>query len=762
MSNKNAYLNDDNLLTLFSLNNLIIPEMQREYVWGATNNEDKIVKLLKDVLPNDNCEKCGHSHSYEDKNIGFLYSYKPTYARLENDRHQDEYLIDGQQRVTTMFLLLTYCAVREHRIKDFLSICRYDQDSPSMCFDYKVRDLTSHFISQLMQKISVWDDSDNKEDDFFSFLDSSSTYPTWILHDFCNDVTVKNMLNALRVIRNVMNEDGYKTNKYFDYIIFHIRFWHFKTDATSQGEELYITMNARGEQLVTNETIKAQLFKNTDQLKWGSKWEEWQDFFWKHRRTNADSGTGFDSYLNCIYELERFIIKKRKINENIASGKTQVVWNTEEDWASAYEPDLKIESVESYINALRTVVCLLEDKDRLNRTGLYVEWAEDCLEKILALINGGTEWFLPFETSALKNSRKKQIDLQLLWSWMHYIVKKNADISSLKYDSEDATDADRELLRLIHFYYIRYRQGRRTATTITDVVENVLFGKDGNPAGLTSENITLVKESESHSSMQLDQDSDDVRNSQATITGKSQNEEAYLLDISTNLDLERLLWKAQNISVLVDENTIVAYPCISLYLKDETESISYAEQLQKIFDVFTVLDNAINPNDPKPEIYNLIKSNLLYLENWPWKKQYGSKYECSNWLYIIKNGFLAFYDEIDSLNLNILINRLNQKRIDLINRLRITLKHIKLIPDNVLSGISKEDKVLLSDAFNTDFWKLGGFQYLETEVWQYRYKIQKYDRLCNPIDWSQEKANVIVKKINTRSIKNRLKKRLCC
>ena len=742
MSNKNAYLNDDNLLTLFSLNNLIIPEMQREYVWGAKNNEEKIVKLLKDVLPNDNCEKCGHSHSYEDKNIGFLYSYKPTYARLENDRHQDEYLIDGQQRVTTMFLLLTYCAVREHRIKDFLSICRYDQDSPSMCLEYKVRDLTSHFISQLMQKISAWDYSYNKEDDFFSFLDSSSTYPTWILHDFCNDVTVKNMLNALRVIRNVMNEDGYKTNKYFDYIIFHIRFWHFKTDATSLGEELYITMNARGEQLVINETIKAQLFKNTDQLKWGSKWEEWQDFFWKHRRTNADSGTGFDSYLNCIYELERFIIKKRKINENIASGKTQVVWKTEEDWASAYEPDLKIESVESYINALRTVVCLLEDKDRLNRTGLYVEWAEDCLERILILINDGTEWFLPFETSALKNSTKKQIDLQLLWSWMHYIVKRNAD-----HNPEDTTDADRELLRLIHFYYIRYRQGRRTATTITDVVENVLFGKDGNP-GLTSENITLVKESESHSSMQLDQDSDDVRNSQAAITGKSQNEEAFLLDICTDPGLEHQLWEVQNISVLVDGNSIVAYPCISLYLKEEpVDSLSgpnsYQRQLQKILEVFTVLDEAINSSDHRQETCNLLKSNLLYLENWPWKKQYSTKYECSNWLYIIKNGFLAFYNEIDSINRNVLINRLNQKRIDLLKQLGIQLKQVKNISDTELSGIPKEIKVLLSDAFCEDFWKYGGFQYWGTEVWQYGYRIKIYDRLDDPAKWSREKVNAL-------------------
>lgn len=31
MSKRNAYLKDENLLTLFSLNNMIVPEIQREY-----------------------------------------------------------------------------------------------------------------------------------------------------------------------------------------------------------------------------------------------------------------------------------------------------------------------------------------------------------------------------------------------------------------------------------------------------------------------------------------------------------------------------------------------------------------------------------------------------------------------------------------------------------------------------------------------------------------------------------------------------------
>jgi uncharacterized protein with ParB-like and HNH nuclease domain len=40
-----AYLKEENLLTLLSQNNFIVPEIQREYVWGE--NEKVIVKFKK-------------------------------------------------------------------------------------------------------------------------------------------------------------------------------------------------------------------------------------------------------------------------------------------------------------------------------------------------------------------------------------------------------------------------------------------------------------------------------------------------------------------------------------------------------------------------------------------------------------------------------------------------------------------------------------------------------------------------------------------
>ena len=85
MSN-NIKNNLENLLE----NELSIPEIQRDYVWG--NNEIVLRRFLKNVLKYSNDKS-------DSLDIGFFYTYK---LYKENDIYA---LIDGQQRITTMILL---------------------------------------------------------------------------------------------------------------------------------------------------------------------------------------------------------------------------------------------------------------------------------------------------------------------------------------------------------------------------------------------------------------------------------------------------------------------------------------------------------------------------------------------------------------------------------------------------------------------------------------------------------------------------------
>ncbi|WP_321479810.1 DUF262 domain-containing protein [uncultured Bacteroides sp.] len=291
-----TYLKDENLLLLLSLNKLIVPEIQREYVWGKPENNNVLERFLSSIKNAcETCEKCKQAHKITDINIGFLYSYKPSYVVLENERYLDEFLIDGQQRFTTLFLLLAYLAVKENRIKDFLALVRFDEILEEINFDYKVRNLTHRFLIDLLGSF----DKDTKADDIFPIEKQ-----TWFLSDYATDITVRAMLGALDTISRIFSDDF----QYFDYILTAVRFWHFKTEVTSQGEELYITMNSRGEKLADNEEQKAQILNlPADKLyKWGQKWETWQDFFWKSRnkekKHNADKG--FNEFVRWIKILE--------------------------------------------------------------------------------------------------------------------------------------------------------------------------------------------------------------------------------------------------------------------------------------------------------------------------------------------------------------------------------------------------------------------------------------------------------------------------
>lgn len=131
---KQNYLRDENLLTLLSLHDFIIPEIQREYVWGSRENCESILKPFLEQIKNNALvdDHCRYAHGQENQHIGFLYSYRPQYIRDISSRISDEYLIDGQQRFTSLFLLLLVRAVCENRMVDFCNLIRWGGWSDSL------------------------------------------------------------------------------------------------------------------------------------------------------------------------------------------------------------------------------------------------------------------------------------------------------------------------------------------------------------------------------------------------------------------------------------------------------------------------------------------------------------------------------------------------------------------------------------------------------------------------------------------------------
>ena len=151
--------------------NFVVPEIQREYVWGATKNKRVLSQFLKDL---------DHKLEQGDANIGFLYSY---------ESGTEHYLIDGQQRYTTILLLCYYLAALEgdYSYSQFVSRLKLDQNVQA--FAYRVRSNTESFLKNLL-KSGVTDHNEVSDQ-------------TWYKSEYENDPTILSMVGALEVFRTV-------------------------------------------------------------------------------------------------------------------------------------------------------------------------------------------------------------------------------------------------------------------------------------------------------------------------------------------------------------------------------------------------------------------------------------------------------------------------------------------------------------------------------------------------------------------------------
>lgn len=658
MSKHNAYLRDENLLTLFSLNNLIVPEIQREYVWG--NNSEVLEKFLTELeMKAAPCETCHHVHTNKNINVGFLYSYKPSYAKIETERILDEYLIDGQQRITTLFLLLLYRAAIEKRFDDFMAICRANENDFEMGFSYKVRSLTHQFIVQLIHH------ADAKGSDAFDFISDLNNTPYWFLDDYKSDPTVKSMINALKSIKKIF---GNPSKFYFDYLLTNIHFWHFKTEATSQGEELYITMNSRGEQLADNEMQKARVLPSDRLLHYGKKWEQWQTFFWRNRKAgdanNINADKGFNNFLACIEGFEGFYKREKPT----------------------------VETIEKYMKGLQHICSTdFENKVRSTYSNLYSEWFDAFIKSLWNEINtydgkwdiadprGGNQTL----RDDYKNKSIARNKSMLFWSWMMYFNKYGEQCN------------DELLIKILHFYYIRYNCFKRSSTSIETIIDCFVETN-----GKIHTRGTGLKD---------DEDEDNV-NSKTFSEEELLLSELYYSDEQNVLQIESTIWEIQDLPYFIDGKGVGGNTVYEFFRDHEIIDKNRALESSQVF--LTRIKNLLDNNRDKSSHIDIKRILLFYkvdnkcywLQQTPW---YYFNYETSNWNRIVRSEhFLEFYKEFYDKGTD-LPRFLEMKRKEffeenpVINRNDEQWSHRKLI---ILYDLLSVNGIWDYDHFNISLW----------------------------------------------------------
>jgi hypothetical protein len=680
----NTYLKDENLLSLLSLNNMIIPEIQREYVWGKKENKSVLERFLKNIKENcDTCEKCNLAHKKKDINIGFLYSYKPPYVTIDNERYLDEFLIDGQQRFTTLFLLLAYLAVKEKRIKDFVSIIRFDEEKEEINFDYKVRNLTHRFLIDFINSLNKGIDINSIENE------------TWYLSDYKLDVTVQAMIGALNTILEIFNDDC----QYFDYILTAVRFWHFKTEATSQGEELYITMNSRGEKLASNEEEKAQILPKEDLPKWGEKWEKWQDFFWKnkkrgtnenaktneHAKTNENADNGFNGFLSCIAGLEYYL--KDKNHET-----------PQKKIADLLSP----EKIENYYESFKY---LIDNKDIFKENYSYSDWVDKCLSEIWAIFNKNQTVWYDYKD---ENKSTEQNRMIFIWSWLYYLSK-------VKSGTRDINTT--ELFRLLRFFYIRCHNFNRSVSTLMETVDMILEYGIWNTLdnGIEEETDRKIRTPEEIAKNKLFHNFGEKYIAEHPETKKLyENEEIF--------KLEEIIWKIEDHPLNINGRDLGNVNISHLVDFSANQSI---DTLQAIYDKF----KEVFPNEKcNNEFVKDLKSLLLHYTDadgspfWQ-KRSYYDNYDCSNWRRIVRGSIFREVFRTLCNDTQITISQMLKNKRKEFFRKKSTVTDIRSID-------SWREQLIVYSCL-TDIWKYGNIAFYsyppedEHRIFQKEAKIYK-------------------------------------
>ena len=211
---------------------VVIPQLQRDYAQGRDEAKELRVRFLSQIL--DILRGKGRL------NLDFVYGYDKA---LSPNHHPIFYPLDGQQRLTTLWLLHWYLLPSESVAEEREWLLR---------FSYRTRSSSTRFCQLLVEYAVV----DGSRLDVAAIKDQP-----WYRQSYNADATIAAMLGTLRTIKELVAPEErvalwerlcHQRALTFDVI-------DIKGEEFRLTDELYIKMNARGKQLTSFECYKADL-----------------------------------------------------------------------------------------------------------------------------------------------------------------------------------------------------------------------------------------------------------------------------------------------------------------------------------------------------------------------------------------------------------------------------------------------------------------------------------------------------------------------
>ena len=221
------------LKELLNKYSIVIPQLQRDYAQGRAEAKELRERFLSQIL---------HVLRREEGrlNLDFVYGYDKA---LSPNHHPIFYPLDGQQRLTTLWLLHWYLLPSESVAEEREWLLR---------FSYHTRSSSTRFCQLLVEHAVV----DGSRLDVAAIKDQP-----WYRQSYNADATIAAMLGTLRTIEELVAPEErvalwerlcHQRALTFDVI-------DIKGEEFRLTDELYIKMNARGKPLTSFECYKADL-----------------------------------------------------------------------------------------------------------------------------------------------------------------------------------------------------------------------------------------------------------------------------------------------------------------------------------------------------------------------------------------------------------------------------------------------------------------------------------------------------------------------
>lgn len=259
-----------------------IPEYQRPYVW----EDEQVIALLEDI---------SSAQQFTQDSEYFLGSIVFHSKLSENKQYRDNELLDGQQRLTTLYMLMA--VIRDlSEDEDLKKTCRdaiYQKENKfkgipeRMRLTFDIRDEVKDFAEEFIKP----DDSTKRKEKLNEIISNGQ------------DINIKNMAKAILTMREwFLKNETINVEDFFIHLMNNVLLIFVSSQELDDAFRLFTVLNDRGVKLRNSDILKADNLKFvTDDSK-----RKTYAIFWEE--LEGELQEDFDQFLSYI----RTILVKEK------------------------------------------------------------------------------------------------------------------------------------------------------------------------------------------------------------------------------------------------------------------------------------------------------------------------------------------------------------------------------------------------------------------------------------------------------------------